>query len=123
MLQNRSDHEVPSRWERLLARPVPLWVLLLAILLGLVVTILFGSLVRTAATSGRAGVIAIKIATVPRTVKRLLHGHTPNEPFRPYYGGAYDLLPNGLYRNTAQPFVDPGYVLLTAFDDQRLRPV
>lgn len=123
MLQDGSSQDVPSRWERLLAHPVPLWGLLCAILLGLVVTILFGSLVRTAATSGQAGAIALDIATIPRTVKRLLHGHRPDEPFRPYYGGAYDPLPNGFRRNTAQPFVDPGYVLLTAFDDRLLRPV
>lgn len=124
MLQDRTgDRDPPSRWERLLSRPVPVWGLLLTILLGLVVTILFGSLVRTAATSGHAGALALDIATVPRTVKRLWHGHRPGEPFRPYYGGAYSPLPNGFQRNTAQPYRDPGYVLLTAFDEQRLRPV
>lgn len=123
MLRGMDGEGNASRLERLVSRPVPMWVLLLLVIVALVALILFGSLVRTAATSGRAGEVAMDIATIPRTVKRLLHGHRPDEPFRPYYGGSYQKLPNGFTRNTAQPFVDPGYVLLTAFDDRLNRPV
>jgi hypothetical protein len=124
MLKDRSRRPADrSRWERIVSRPVPLWALLLALWLGLIASILFGSLVRTAATSGRAGQIALQIATVPRTVRRMLHGHWPGEAFRPYYDGAYERLPNGFWRNGAQPFVDPGFVLLTAIDERRHRPV
>jgi len=119
----RHQGKQTSRWERLLARPVPLWVLLLQMLLGLIALILFGSLVRTADSSGQAGAIAMEIATLPRTVKRILRGQGWLGTFRPYYGGAYEPVPNGFWRNPAQSLVDPGYVLLTAFDETLKRPV
>jgi hypothetical protein len=123
MLKDRPSHGPPSRWERLLSRPVPLWGLLLTIQLGLVAIVLFGSLVRTAATSGRAGALALDIATIPRTVKRLFRGEQAHAQFGPNYDGDDPRLPNGFQRNTAQPFVDHGYVLLTVFDTQARRPV
>jgi len=104
-----------------MSRQVPLWTLLLQLLLWLVLAILFGSLVRTADRSGRAGAVAMDIATIPRTLKRLLRGD--HNRFRPYASGHDEPLPNGFWRNPAQPLVDPGYVLLTAFDDALSRPV
>jgi hypothetical protein len=112
-----------NAWERFVGRPVPMWAVLLLIVAGTIATIGFGSLVRTAATSGRAGTIAMDVATVPRTLRHLLRGERPFAPFRPYYGGAYEKLPGGFARNNAQPFVDPGYVLLTAIDEAANRPV
>ncbi|WP_157220363.1 arylsulfotransferase family protein [Flavisphingomonas formosensis] len=119
----RQARRFASRWDRFLSHPVPLWVLLLLLPFCLVLIILFGSLVRTADRSGRAGAIAMDIATIPRTMKRLLRGDHPYKPFRPYTDGPDALLPNGFWRNTAQPLVDPGYILLTSFSDALRRPV
>lgn len=113
----------PGGLERFIERPVPMWALLLLLLVGCAALIGYGSLVRTAAISGRAGRIALEIATIPRTLKRIARGDRPDAPFRPYYGGDYARLRAGFSRNPAQPFVDPGYVLLTAFDEKAGRSV
>jgi hypothetical protein len=108
----------PSAWERFLYRRVPVWIVLLLILIGCVGTIAFGTLVNDADAAGKAGMIARDIASLPQVVHQLFRRH-----FHPHYGGYYRPVPGGFWRNQRQTFVDPGFVLLTAFDERANRPV
>lgn len=112
----------PSRLERFVERPVPMWTVLVLLLLGCAALIGFGSLVRTAATSGTAGTIALEIATIPRTLKHVARGDAFT-PARPTYEGPDKRPDAGFRANLAQPFVDPGYALITALDPASGRPI
>lgn len=103
--------------ERLMHRRVPLWLPMLVMLLGMAVAIAFGAIVR--APRGAVGKVALAIAAVPDTLGSLLR----IDSGKPYYRGDYQRWPGGLWVNHAQPFTDPGYVVLTAFDEARGRPV
>ena len=56
----------PSVWERFLARKVPMWGVLLLALLGAIVMIAFGALVRDAEATGAFGAAALDLAAVDR---------------------------------------------------------
>lgn len=101
--------------ERIAFAPIPLWAVSL-LLLGLVVMVWFGWRVKTPQKKGQAHQIALAIAGIPDTLRQLLRNGDPLSRFRPYFGGKYKPRPAGFVVNHAQPFVDPGYVLLTAFD-------
>lgn len=105
---------------RLATARLPLWLFLLVVTLGLLLMVWFGSLVLHAGQRGSAGKAAARIAAIPQRLGA--HFKRPHS-FRPWYGGDYRPLPDGLWRNPKQDFVDPGYVLLTAFDEQRGRPL
>jgi hypothetical protein len=107
-----------SRIERLLFRPVPLWVLILLTLIGVAVTIEFGAIVLKPAPMGSVGDAAVAIAAIPHTLGTLLPGGGID-----YVEGDYRRQPAGLWRNPAQPFVDPGYMLVTTYGSGRPRPV
>ena len=109
----------PNVWERFLARRIPMWAVLLLAILGSVGTIAFGALVLNGSTSGAIGAIALELAAVPQTLGRLIKG----DPITVYYKGDYKRQPKSFWRNSAQPFVDPGYVLLTDFDLTAGRPI
>lgn len=100
-------------------RPVPLWLLILVCWAGLVTMVIFGGMVlhppRSAAL--RNGVLGL--AGMPNTISRSLH--RIGVPPHPYADGALPRVPQGLVRNPA--FSDPGYLLLTAFDEGLKRPV
>jgi len=100
-----------------MSRPVPLWLLVLVCWLGLVITIGFGALVlRPPAQPGLRHAV-LGLADVPDIIARSLRHGTP----RPYADDTLPKQPPGLWRNTA--FKDPGFVLLTAFDEGLKRPV
>ena len=102
-------------------RSVPLWVPILVGWLGLVAMIAFGATVMRPPSQPqlRAGVLAL--ADMPDSIGRAWHHATT--PTRPTAESRLPKVPQGLWRNPAQPFVDPGYVLLTAFDEGLKRPV
>ncbi len=102
-------------------RPVPAWVLVLVCWLGLVMLIGFGALVMRPPKSPLIRDTVLGLADVPDLIARSLHGATTVP--HPYADGDLPRQPQGLWRNTAQPFTDPGYVLLTAFDETLKRPV
>ncbi len=100
-------------------RPVPMWSLVLVVWLGLVVMIAFGATVLRPPSTPWLRDAVLGLANVPYLVGRSTHPATP----RPYADGILPKQPQGLWRNTAQSFVDPGYLLLTAFDERLKRPV
>ncbi|WP_155006471.1 arylsulfotransferase family protein [Sphingomonas hengshuiensis] len=114
------DGRVPpetSPLERLLYRPVPLWLLLLVIVLGAGGLIAFGAVVDGWQKSGALGRAAIQTARLPDTIKRSFEGSAP------YFRGQYPRLPAGFWRNPAQGLVDPGYALVSPYDPERGRSV
>ena len=108
-----------STLERLAFRPTPLWLLLTVMLVGAALAIGFGAIVKRPSSAGRLGAIAVSIADIPHTLRRAIG----EGAFRPYSKEAYLPQPGGFRRNAAQPFADPGYVLLTAYDERRARPI
>jgi hypothetical protein len=113
-----------SGWERLMDARLPLWSVTLLVLVGLAGALMLADKVRKAVVENRPHSVALELATIPLTLRRLLRGERPDAPFRPYADAKDDLpLPGGFWRNPAQPFTDPGYELLTAFDEAAGRPV
>lgn len=102
-----------------MARPVAMWQVILLCWLGLVVMIAFGaSVLRPPSTAWlRSGILGL--ADVPDMIGRSFHRASALP--RPYAGGKLPRTPQGLVRNPA--FTDPGYLLLTAFDEGLKRPV
>ncbi|MFT4197961.1 MAG: arylsulfotransferase family protein [Pseudoxanthomonas sp.] len=111
----------PSLGERIAFAPVPLWAVSLLVLFGLAGAVWFGWRVKTPQRKGHAHAIAMRIAGIPDTLRQMRHQRTAVPLFRPYYGGAYEPRPEGFSANRGQPLVDPGYLLLTAFDDPHRR--
>lgn len=107
-----------SPLERLLFRPIPLWIALLLLLIGAAATIEFGAIVLAPSPMGRIGRLAVSLATVPRTLGRLLPGGQ-----LAYAEGDYRRQPGGLWRNPGLAFTDPGYMLITAYGAGKPRPV
>jgi len=107
-----------GRIERFMFRPVPVWLLFFMMLTGVMAAIGFGAIVLRPGPSGRIGDIAVDVASIPQALGKLM----PGARVSPVQGD-YRRWPGGLQRNTAQPFVDPGYILVTAFDGARARPV
>lgn len=109
----------PSTWELFLNRRMPMWAVMLIVLAGAVGAIIFGALVRDPDWGGPVGAVATDIAAIPQTLSRLMRG----DRFRSrFYPGDYARIPGGFWRNTAQPFVDPGYMVFTAYDEAARRP-
>ena len=108
------DSSAP-RERSLLARPVPLWTLVLLANIALILIVTVAALVRSADRNGTAGAIALEIGAIPDTIGDWWKGGAP------YYSGRYEKLPAGFQRNTAAAFVDPGYVLITPYDPKRGR--
>ena len=102
-----------------MSRPVPLWQVILICWLGLVLMIGFGaSVLRPPSTAWlRSGILGL--ADVPDMIGRSFHRASALP--RPYAGGKLPKTPQGLVRNPG--FSDPGYLLLTAFDEGLKRPV
>jgi hypothetical protein len=110
------DPFAPSPFERLIFRPVPLWSLALAVLLMLAAAIGFGAIVDGWEKSGALGRAAIQVARAPDTISHLFRSDAP------YYGhGDYEKLPGGFWRDAG--FADPGYALITPWDEKRGRSV
>lgn len=106
-----------------MARLVPMWMVLLLVLLAIVGAVAFGSVVRSQMVKGRSDGLVMDIATAPRTIARLFRRRVMSEPFKAYTDARYPDAPTGFVRNPAQPFVDPGYALLTAYSEASQRPV
>lgn len=104
--------------ERLLDQRVPLWLVLLLHLAGVIAMIGFGSIVLDPASNGWIGAMAVNIAKAPHTLRQLTRLHNPI-----LYRGDYKPMRGGLWRNPAQGLVDPGFLLLTAYDEALRRPV
>lgn len=105
-----------SGFERLLARPVPLWSLLLVALLALAAMVGFGAIVDGWRKAGILGRAAIAVARVPDTLKNAFKSDAP------YYGGkAFEPLPAGFWRDPG--FRDEGYALVSPFDTAKGRSV
>ena len=103
-----------------MARPVPLWTLLLVGWLSLVVMLIFGGLVLRPPRQTWLHDGVLGLANVPHLIK---HFHYTSEPPRTYADGHPPKVRAGLWRNPAQPLVDPGYLLFTGYDDKLRRPV
>lgn len=107
--------------ERIMFWPVPLWLLMLTIMMGLVGAIIFGALVLRPPKQKMAHEAVLGLANVPFVLKKTFRN--PTQVARPDVDGPYEPRAQGLWRNPDQPFVDNGYVLLTAFDETLKRPV
>jgi hypothetical protein len=116
-----APEQAPSLGERIAFARVPLWLLVLVMLGGLVVAIWGASLARQPYPKKRSARIAVALAQIPDTLKQMKRNRSALVQFRPMYDGSYEHLPDGLWRNPAAAFTDPGYVLLTAFDDAHNR--
>lgn len=101
--------------ERLLARPVPLWSLVLVLLLLPLAAIGTGAIVDGWEKSGAVGRVAIAMARVPDTITGMFKSPAP------YFGGRYEKLPGGFTRYPG--FTDSGYALISPFDPKRKRSV
>ena len=88
--------------KRTLSKRLPLWMLLLVVVLGLAATIWFSSVLVNAGQRGKVGQFAVRLASMPSQLRRHFK---KSHHFRPWYGGDYAPLPNGLWRNPDQPFV------------------
>ena len=102
-------------------RPVPLWLLILVCWLALVVMIGFGATVLRPPSTPWLRKAVLGLANVPDLIARSTH-RAATLP-RPFADGDLPKQAQGLWRNTAQPLIDPGYLLLTAFDEGLKRPV
>jgi hypothetical protein len=107
--------------ERLMLRPIPAWSLFLVGWLALVAVVAFGATVLRPPSQPLLRRAVLGLANVPELIGRAVH--RANSVPRPYADGRLPKQPQGLWRNAAQPFTDPGYVLLTAFDEALKRPV
>lgn len=113
-----------GRLERLLFRPVPLWLLLALLFLGLALTIAYGAFLLHALKGGpRLAWLqqpALMVADAPSLVRNL--GTRSRDPFLTP-AGAPPLTAPGAPGLTRTAFVDPGYLLVPAYDPARGRPV
>ncbi len=100
-------------------RPVPLWLLVLVCWVGLVIMIGFGAMVLQPPKSPQLRAAVMGLAELPGVMSRALH--RLGVPPHAYADGGLPKVPQGLVRNPA--FSDPGYLLLTAFDEGLKRPV
>ncbi len=100
-----------------------MWAMLLLVLVAAMAIVGFGAMVRSAMVAGRTDGPVMDIATAPRTLAHLFARHLLQQPFEAYADGRYPAAPSGFMRNAAQPFRDPGYALLTGYDDALRRPV
>ena len=110
---NREDKS--GALERALARPVPLWTLVLVVLLLLAGIIGFGSIVDGWEKSGRLGRAAIRVARAPDTIAALFRSPAP------IFRGAFEKLPGGF--TGVAGFADPGFALISPFDPAKGRSV
>jgi hypothetical protein len=116
MLMARSENAAAERREKpLLARRVPLWTLVLAANLGLILTVAVAALARSAEKHGALGAAAMQIAEIPDTIGDWWKGAAP------FTAPPYQKLPAGFRRNTLRSFIDPGYALITPYDTKRGR--
>jgi Arylsulfotransferase (ASST) len=96
-------------------RPVPLWLFLLCLILGIFGTIGFGALVLHAARGGKkfepVQDVAVAIADTPLILADVFRW---TDVFAASPGT--EALPPGWWDNPADSFRDPGYVLLTLYD-------
>jgi len=90
------------------------------VLTGFAGLIGFGAVVRNPGDHGELGAFAIAIASIPETIERL---DDAIGTYHPSLAGGYAPTPGGLWRNPAQPLVDPGALLVTVFDTVRKRYV
>ncbi|NHN91198.1 arylsulfotransferase family protein [Acetobacter sicerae] len=103
-------------------RPIPLWLLLLSLVTGVVVMIGFGGLVLHPPRQTLVRESTLWLANIPSVLKKTVKSVTKIP--RSYAPSSYDeRLPEGLWRNPDQPFVDDGYVLVRAFDENLKRSV
>jgi len=100
-------------------RPVPLWLLVLVGWLAVVLTIAFGATVLRPPSNPPLRAAVLAVADLPDLIGRTLH--RAREVPHPYAEHRLPRQPEGLWRNPA--FTDPGYILLTAFDERLKRPV
>ncbi|NHN89050.1 arylsulfotransferase family protein [Acetobacter conturbans] len=112
---------LPGRMERAMFRQVPLWLLILTIMVGLVVTIIFGALVLQPPRQKLLQETVLGLANVPFVLKRTVKSITKIP--RGYAPAHYRPRPEGLWLNPDQPFIDDGYVLVRAFDENLKRSV
>lgn len=108
-------------FERLMLARVPAWVAMLTVWLALVALIVFGSMVKRPPDDARLRKVVLGIAEIPHLIGRMWD--QGQDVPHPDIDGPFVRRPQGLWRNPAQPLVDPGYALLTAFDEPLGRPV
>lgn len=115
------DGEPVSRFERLMFRSVPLWIVLLISAMGLLAAWMFGALALSAERGSQAPLnrVARRIAALPGSVTSVLT-NSRFEPFLSPAGGAP--LGGGFWRNPDDSFVDPGFLLTTLYDWERREP-
>ncbi|MFT4197393.1 MAG: arylsulfotransferase family protein [Pseudoxanthomonas sp.] len=107
----------PSLAERIAFMQMPVWVLLLLMVLGLVLTIRIAELAHKGDSDKYISKIAHALAQIPSTLAQIRHNGLQLHPGPLSPRNDYLRLPGGLWRNPASGFVDPGYVLVTAFDE------
>lgn len=123
----RTDDGAAGSWERLLFRPVGLWVVLLLLLLSLAAVVIFGSAVRHQYTGGtklgRLGPAVEAVAGFPSTARQAIFG---------LRGDKYDLAAAENRHAGATGFSfayapgqrpELGYVLVNRYDGDRKRSV
>lgn len=114
----RCARRVTLHVERMAGMRVPIWGMGLVVIVGAIFMIAYGAILRDPRRHGALGVAAVALADVPDTLQAILK---QIGPYRPALGREYSRLPGGLTRNPG--FVDPGYMLVTAFDTRRSRYV
>jgi hypothetical protein len=115
LMARRESAAAKRRHMPLLARRVPLWTLVLAANLGLILTVAIAALARSAEKHGALGMVAMQVAETPDTIGDWWKGAAP------FTAAPYQKLPAGFRRNTLRSFVDPGYALITPYDTKRGR--
>lgn len=106
--------------ERLAETRVPLWSVGLLTIAGFVAMIGFGALIRHPEDHPALGRVAVQLATIPETLAQFGDEYGA---WHPSLRVPYARLPGGLWRNPADRFVDPGFILVTAFDTDLSRYV
>ncbi|HEX8420892.1 MAG TPA: arylsulfotransferase family protein [Sphingomonas sp.] len=116
----RSGRDQPRGLERALLARAPLWLLCLLLMVGIVAAVAFGAIVKGVAEHstryGWIGRLAYDVASTPQTLRQLVRSQNP--ALAP---GSRARLPAGFRLNAAQPFRDPGFLLVNRYapEDRR----
>lgn len=110
-----------GRFERLMFRRVPLWLLLLVMLGALAGLVAFGALVKLRMEGskryGPLSEIALAVASIPSTLRETVAGTDPR------LAAGYPPMQGGFSRPAGSTFSDGGYALIARFSAERDRSI
>ncbi|AHE51800.1 arylsulfotransferase family protein [Sphingomonas sanxanigenens] len=106
-----------GRFERLMDWPVPFRIVALLAIAALVILIWFSWMARYPSGHGRIGAVALELSDVPNTIQRVF------KPDNAPVTTPQQKLPTGFRRNTRQPYVDKGHVLVSHYSAEAGRYV